>query len=728
MALLELKNLHVSLEDGTEIVKGVDLAVDTNQIHAIMGPNGSGKSTLAYALMGHPAYKITEGQILFDGEDVTELEADERAQRGLFLAFQYPHAIPGVTVTSFLRSAINAVRKARNDGVDDPVKIKDFRVDMLAAMEKLQAQRELAQRYLNDGFSGGEKKRVEILQMAMLKPRIAVLDETDSGLDIDALRIVASGVRELVGSETGALVITHYQRILNHVKPEFVHVFVDGRIVEEGGPELAHTLEAEATRPSCRRELRPKMAITETEIVAGIGNEYKYGFHDPEDYFFKSGRGLSAELVAAISEHKNEPDWMRKFRLKSLEYFQARPLPAWGGDLTGIDFDNIFYYIRPTENQANSWEDLPPDIKNTWDKLGIPEAEKKYLAGVGAQYESEVVYHKLKEDLEAQGVLFLDMDSGLREHEELVKEYFGKIIPQNDNKFAALNSAVWSGGSFIYVPPGVKIEMPLQAYFRINAENMGQFERTLIIVDEGAYVHYVEGCTAPVYSSDSLHSAVVEIIVKPGARCRYTTIQNWSNNVYNLVTKRAVAYENATMEWVDGNLGSKLTMKYPAIWLMGEGAHGEVLSIAFAGNGQHQDAGGKAVHVAPRTSSVITSKSISKNGGRAGYRGLLEVAKGATGSRSKVVCDALILDEESRSDTYPYMKIDENEVDIGHEATVSKIGEEQLFYLMSRGLSEAEASALIVSGFVEPITKELPLEYAVEMNRLIQLQMEGSVG
>ncbi len=354
---------------------------------------------------------------------------------------------------------------------------------------------------------------------------------------------------------------------------------------------------------------------------------------------------------------------MRKFRHKSLDYFLARPLPGWGGDLSGIDFENIFYYIRPTEKQANSWEDLPADIKDTWDKLGIPEAEKKYLAGVGAQYESEVVYHKLQADLEAKGVLFLDMDSGLREHEELVKQYFGTIIPQNDNKFAALNSAVWSGGSFIYVPPGVSIEMPLQAYFRINAENMGQFERTLIIVDEGAYVHYVEGCTAPIYSTDSLHSAVVEIIVKKGGRCRYTTIQNWSNNVYNLVTKRAVAYEDATMEWVDGNLGSKLTMKYPAIWLMGERAHGEVLSIAFAGKGQHQDAGGKVVHVAPNTTSVITSKSISKDGGRAGYRGLLEVAKGAAGSKSKVVCDALILDEDSRSDTYPYIRIDEPAVD-----------------------------------------------------------------
>jgi Fe-S cluster assembly protein SufB len=470
------------------------------------------------------------------------------------------------------------------------------------------------------------------------------------------------------------------------------------------------------------------MATAETQVVAELGNDYKYGFHDPEEYFFKSGRGLNPEVVAMISEHKNEPEWMRERRLKALEYFRARPLPQWGGNLNEIDFENMYYYIRPTEKQATSWEDLPADIKNTWDRLGIPEAEKKYLAGVGAQYESEVVYHKLKQELEDQGVLFLDMDSGLREHEELVKEYFGTIIPANDNKFAALNSAVWSGGSFIYVPPGVKVEMPLQAYFRINAENMGQFERTLIIVDEGAYVHYVEGCTAPIYTTDSLHSAVVEIVVKEGGRCRYTTIQNWSQNVYNLVTKRAVAYENATMEWVDGNLGSKLTMKYPSIWLMGEGAHGEVLSIAFAGEGQHQDAGGKCVHVAPNTSSVITSKSISKDGGRASYRGLLEVAKGAHGSKSKVVCDALILDEDSRTDTYPYIRIDENKVDIGHEATVSKIGEEQLFYLMSRGLSEPEAAAMIVSGFVEPITKELPLEYAVEMNRLIQLQMEGSVG
>src|SRR5918992_303874 len=472
------------------------------------------------------------------------------------------------------------------------------------------------------------------------------------------------------------------------------------------------------------------MAVTEkeTQVVAEIGSDYKYGFHDPEDYFFKAEPGLSREIVAAISEHKNEPQWMRDYRLRSLEYFYARPLPTWGGNVAEIDFDSIHYYIRPTEKQAKTWEDLPPDIKQTWDRLGIPEAERKFLAGVGAQYESEVVYHKLKEDLEKQGVLFLDMDSGLREHEDLVKQYFGTIIPANDNKFAALNSAVWSGGSFIYVPPGVNVEMPLQAYFRINAENMGQFERTLIIVEEGAYVHYVEGCTAPIYTTDSLHSAVVEIIVKPGARCRYTTIQNWSQNVYNLVTKRAVAYENATMEWVDGNLGSKLTMKYPAIWLMGEGAHGEVLSIAFAGEGQHQDAGGKAVHVAPNTQSSITSKSISKHGGRAGYRGLVRIDEGAEHSKSHVICDALILDEQSRSDTYPYMEIEEESAAVSHEATVSKVSDEQLFYLMSRGLSETEAMQMIVRGFIEPITKELPMEYAVELQRLVELQMEGSVG
>jgi Fe-S cluster assembly protein SufB len=456
--------------------------------------------------------------------------------------------------------------------------------------------------------------------------------------------------------------------------------------------------------------------------------EYQYGFRDEEDYVFKSGRGLTRATVEEISTMKDEPDWMRDFRLKALEHFQKRPMPNWGADLSGIDFDDIFYYIRPAEKQGKTWEEVPEYIKNTFEKLGIPEAERKFLAGVGAQYESEVIYHSLREDLEKQGVIFLDMDSGVREHPELVKKYFGTIIPYNDNKFAALNSAVWSGGSFIYVPPGVRIDVPLQAYFRINAENMGQFERTLIIVDKDAYVHYVEGCTAPTYTTNSLHSAVVEIVVLEGGRCRYTTIQNWSKNVYNLVTKRAAAYKNATMEWVDGNLGSKVTMKYPAVWLMEEGARGEILSVAFASDGQHQDAGGKVVHVAPRTSSQIISKSISKGTGRSSYRGLVKVYKGAEDVRSNVVCDALLLDETSKTDTYPYIEVEEERASIGHEATVSKVADEQIFYLMSRGLSEDEAMSMIVNGFIEPIAKELPLEYAVELNRLIQLEMEGSVG
>lgn len=456
---------------------------------------------------------------------------------------------------------------------------------------------------------------------------------------------------------------------------------------------------------------------------------YQYGFHDPTDkYSFTSRKGLDSQIVGQISEMKGEPAWMRDFRLKSLEIFEQKPMPYWGGDMSDLNFQDIYYYVKAAEEQGKSWDDVPEDIRKTYDRLGIPEAEKKYLAGVKAQYESEVVYGSLQEDLAKQGVLFTDTDTALKEYPELFREHFGTVIPPADNKFAALNSAVWSGGSFIYVPPGVEIEFPLQAYFRINTMNMGQFERTLIIVDEGAAVHYVEGCTAPTYSSDSLHSAVVEIVVKRGGRCRYTTIQNWSNNVYNLVTKRAMAYGDSLMEWVDGNLGSKLTMKYPAIYLMEPGARGETLSIAFAGDGQHQDAGAKMVHCAPNTSSRIISKSISKNGGRSSYRGLVKVNNGAENCRSNVVCDALILDPDSQSDTYPYIEIDENDVAIEHEASVSKIAEEQLLYLMSRGLTEAEASAMIVTGFIEPLVKELPMEYAVEMNRLIELQMEGSVG
>lgn len=459
----------------------------------------------------------------------------------------------------------------------------------------------------------------------------------------------------------------------------------------------------------------------------GIGEINKYDFVTPSHAVFKAERGLNSDIVSAISEMKGEPSWMRDFRLRSLKIFESKPMPRWGGDI-GIDFQDIYYYLKPTDHQGKTWDDVPAEIKETFDKLGIPEAEKKYLAGVKAQFESEVVYGSLQEDLGKKGVIFTDTDTAVREHGDLVREYLGTIIPPEDNKFAALNSAVWSGGSFIYVPKGVKIEFPLQAYFRINAERMGQFERTLIIVDEGAEVHYVEGCTAPMYSSESLHSAVVEIIVRRGARCRYTTIQNWANNIYNLVTKRAVAYQDSLMEWIDGNLGSRLTMKYPAVYMMEPGARGEILSIAFASKGQHQDAGAKVVHCAPHTKSRIISKSISKNGGRSSYRGLCKVQDGAVGSKSNVVCDALILDPKSRSDTYPYIEVEEQDVQVEHEASVSRIGEEQLFYLQSRGLTEAEASSMIVSGFIEPLVKELPMEYAVEMNRLIELQMEGSVG
>jgi Fe-S cluster assembly protein SufB len=473
-----------------------------------------------------------------------------------------------------------------------------------------------------------------------------------------------------------------------------------------------------------------ELAYDPNTNIRDIGDDYKYGFKDKEDYIFKSGRGLTTEIVEAISKMKNEPQWMLDFRLKALETFRKKPMPTWGNTkmLEDIDFENIYYYIKPSEKSEKNWEDVPEGIKNTFDRLGIPEAERKFLAGVTAQYESEVVYHSIREDLVKQGVIFLDMDSGLREHEEIVRKHFATVIPAADNKFSALNSAVWSGGSFIWVPEGVKVEIPLQAYFRINAENMGQFERTLIIAEPGSFVHYIEGCTAPIYTTDSLHSAVVELIAKPGAHIRYTTIQNWSRNVYNLVTKRAVAEANAKVEWVDGNLGSKLTMKYPAIYLTGEGATGEVLSVAFSGHDQHQDAGAKIVHAAPNTTSIVTSKSISKDGGRTSYRGLVKVLPGATGVKTSVKCDALLLDEHSRSDTYPTMEIDEKDVSVEHEATVSKVGEEQLFYLMSRGLTADEAKAMVVNGFFEPFTKELPLEYAVELNRLIQLEMEGSVG
>lgn len=470
------------------------------------------------------------------------------------------------------------------------------------------------------------------------------------------------------------------------------------------------------------------MATTaDLKALEGIG-EQKHSFSDPDTSVYKTQKGLNEDVVRQISAMKNEPEWMLAFRLKALGHFRERPIPTWGPDLSDLNLEDLYYYVRPADREGRTWDEVPDTIKETFEKLGVPEAERKFLAGVGAQYESEMVYHNVQEALKEQGVIFISIEEGLQQYPELFREHFGTIIPYTDNKFAALNSAVWSGGSFVYVPPGVTVELPLQAYFRLNVANIGQFERTLIIADEGANVHYVEGCTAPTYSSDSFHSGVIEIVVKKDARVRYTTIQNWSMNVYNLVTQRSIVHEGGTMEWVDANLGSKITMKYPSCYLVGDGAHGEILSMAFAGDGQIQDAGGKVVHAAPNTSSKVISKSISKGGGRASYRGLMKVHDNAQNARSSVVCDALLLDPDSRSDTYPYIEIDEASVNIGHEASVSKVGEEQMFYLMSRGLTEAEATTMIVSGFIEPLVKELPMEYAVEMNRLIQLQMEGSIG
>ena len=468
---------------------------------------------------------------------------------------------------------------------------------------------------------------------------------------------------------------------------------------------------------------------TDDEIINSISASYDFGWHDSDEAGEKAKRGLDEQVVREISAIKGEPEWMLTKRLKAYSTFERKPMPTWGVDLSQLDMDAVKYYVRSTDRPANSWDDLPEDIKNTYDRIGIPEAERERLvAGVAAQYESEVVYHQIRGDLEEQGVIFVDTDTAVREYPELVQEYFGTVVPAGDNKFAALNTAVWSGGSFIYVPKGVHVEIPLQAYFRINTENMGQFERTLIIADEDSYVHYVEGCTAPIYSTDSLHAAIVEIVVKKNARVRYTTIQNWSNNVYNLVTQRATCAEGATMEWVDGNIGSKRNMKYPAVFLMGPHARGEALSIAFAGEGQHQDTGAKMIHMAPHTSSHIVSKSISRGGGRSGYRGLVQIMKNARHSKSNVLCDALLVDEISRSDTYPYVDVRTDDVEMGHEATVSKVSADQLFYLMQRGLTETEAMATIVRGFVEPIARELPMEYALELNRLIELQMENSVG
>ncbi len=629
--ILDIRDLHVKVGDN-EIIRGIDLQIERGTVHALMGPNGSGKSTLSLVLMGHPKYTVTKGDIFFQGKSILELPPNERSLAGMFLAFQYPSAVPGVSVANFMRNTLMARHKG--DAPLTPAKFKGL-LDNAAA--KLKMEPKTLGRYVNDGFSGGEKKRLEMLQMLVLQPTLAILDETDSGLDIDALAHHRRGHR-------GAALAGTFDPA-HHALPAHLELRQARR-----RPRARQRPHRQRGRPGARArargirlrsdhqrtrtgvKARNKMALEQQQLV---DKDYKYGFHDQTaSYSFKSRKGIDHDIVEQISQMKNEPQWMRDFRHKSLDIFLAKPFPAWAKNevLEAIDFADIFYYMRASDRgEGKTWDDVPEDIKRTFDRLGIPEAERKFLGGVTAQYDSEVVYHSIRKDLEAKGVLFGDMDTALREHEDIVREHFATVIPPADNKFSALNSAVWSGGSFIWVPPGVQVDIPLQAYFRINAENMGQFERTLIIAEPGSFVHYIEGCTAPTYSSNSLHSAVVELIAKEGAHIRYTTIQNWYKNIYNLVTKRAMAHKNAHVEWVDGNIGSKLTMKYPSVYLVGEGARGEVLSIAYASEGQHQDAGAKMIHAAPNTTSIITSKSVSKAGGRTSYRGLIKVYEGCHG-------------------------------------------------------------------------------------------------
>ena len=775
-AELVIKDLHATVE-GKPILQGVNLTIRQGEVHALMGPNGSGKSTLAYTIAGHPHYEVTGGDILLDGRSILGLAPDERAKAGLFLAFQYPTAIPGVSMANFLRQAVSAVRgyteRAKQSVTDggsakpigsELIPMREFRKELTDKMDEaarrcrfrpplserwLLRRRKETRRDPADGHARTQDRRAGRDRLGPGHRRPAggrrgrqQPDRPGHGRAADHALPAAAGLHQAAitctSSTTAASCCPAAPRWRWSWKRRGT-IGSSRSSADEGVMRSAYSVIANNSHlplSTTQYEIRnteyqeQTMAATDTDrqTLENVKDEYKYGWSQPENYVFKSRKGLDHDIVEQISVMKGEPEWMRQLRHEALDIFLSKPIPTWGADLSAIDYQDIYYYIKPVESQSKSWDDVPADIKETFDKLGIPEAERKFLAGVGAQYESEAVYHSLKEEWEKQGVIFVDSDTGLREHPEIYKEYFGTVVPSTDNVFAALNTACWSGGSFVYVPKGVHLDIPLQAYFRINAQSMGQFERTLIIVDEGASIHYVEGCTAPSYSQDSLHSGVIEIIVRKGARCRYTTIQNWSTNVYNLVTQRSLVYEGATMEWVDANLGSKVTMKYPSVYMLGEGAHGQILSMAFAGRGQHLDTGGKLVHAAPNTSSQLISKSISKDGGRASYRGLLKVAKGAHGAKSNVVCDALLLDEKSRSDTYPYIEIDEDDVTVGHEASVSKIGEEQLFYLQSRGLSEDEASAMIVAGFIEPMVKELPMEYAVEMNRLIQLQMEGSIG
>ncbi len=643
MQQLEIKNLRVAIGEN-EIIRDLSLSVGLGEMHAIMGPNGSGKSTLAKVIAGHPDYKVTSGEVLMDGENLFELEPDERARRGLFLAFQYPSEIPGVTIANFLRAAMQA-RLPEGEELE----ATDYYAKLYEKMDLLEIDRSFTSRAVNEGFSGGEKKRSEILQMAMLDPSYAVLDETDSGLDIDALKVVANGVNSLRGPNLGVLLITHYQRLLNYIVPDFVHVMVQGASCAVAERNWRWNWRKKATTgcATTRRSQWPRKLLIEMKTdTSAVNIDRDIGdFHYKVDYGYDAGVGLDERVVNYISDVKQDPDWVREFRLKALQTFESKPMPThWASkDLEAIDFNKIRYYLAQGSSATRSWDEVPEDVKRTFERLGIPEQERKFLAGVEAQFDSEAVYSNIKKAVGEQGVIFVGSTEGLKEHPEIFRKWFGKVIPTGDNKFCALNTAVFSGGSFIYVPPGVKVKHPLQAYFRINAENFGQFERTLIICDEGSELTYMEGCTAPKFNTATLHSAVVELVALKGAKLQYITVQNWSPNVFNLVTKRGLAHEEAEIKWIDCNIGSRLTMKYPGVVMKGRKARGEVLSIALANDGQHQDTGAKMIHAADETTSNIISKSISIGTGRATYRGLVHVPKHLKNCKNNTECDALLI-------------------------------------------------------------------------------------
>ena len=714
--LLEINDLYAGTEE-KEILKGLNLKINKGEVHVIMGPNGAGKSTLANVIFNNPVYIKKNGSVKFEGENINDLSTDKIAKKGVFMSFQLPEEIPGISVTNFLKFAKNKI-------TDKPIKVFAFREQLENYMKELNMNPKLVDRNLNVGFSGGEKKKNEILQMLVLEPKLAILDETDSGLDVDAIRTVSKGINMYHTSENAVLIITHNTRILKSLTVDYVHILVDGKIVKTGDAKLAEEIDKDGYAKFKRKKNKKMKKKTQVKDI----DRNIYDIKNKDNYDFKMEKGINEEIVREISKRKNEPEWMLEIRLKALEEYNKLELPTWGPDLSDLNMEEIATYVKPKSKMSSNWEEVPEDIKNTFERLGIPEAEKKSLAGVGAQYDSEVVYHNIKDELLKQGVIYTDMETAVEKYPQIVKEHFMKCVPINDHKFVALHAAVWSGGSFVYVPKNVKLDVPLQSYFRLNSPESGQFEHTLIIVEEGASLHFIEGCSAPKYNKVNLHAGCVELYVKDNAYLRYSTIENWSKNMMNLNTKKAIIGKNAQVDWVTGSFGSKVSMLYPMSILNGEGAKTEYTGITFAGKGQNLDTGFKVIHNAKNTSSVINAKSISKDGGACTYRSLVRVTKNASKSKCSVSCESLMLDDKSLSDTVPVNDIETDDVEFSHEAKIGKISDKEIFYLMTRGLSEEDAKAMIVRGFAYPISSELPVEYAVEMNNLINLELEGAIG